>query len=183
MSHKSLEDLLQAVGNPVTLLRNSQTGPYIYPVVPTEFSNWRDEQRAWRETCILFNQSYHMTDMYVQGPDAPALLAKLGVNSFKGFEPDKAKQFVACNYDGFVIGDVVLFHLEKNLFNLVGRPSVHNWVQYHCETGGYNAKVERDERTVARQGPISRKVYRYQVQGPNALKVMEKVTGKPVPDV
>ena len=183
MSHKSLEDLLQAVGSPVKLLRNSQTGPYIYPVVPSEFSNWRDEQRAWRETCILFNQSYHMTDMIVEGPDAPRLLAALGVNSFKGFEPDKAKQFVACNHDGYVIGDVVLFHLERNRFNLVGRPSVHNWVQYHCETGGYDARVERDERTVARPGPVVRKTYRFQVQGPRALDVVSKVSGAPVPDV
>src|SRR5688572_10982375 len=183
MSHKSLEDVLQAVGSPVKLLRESQTGPYIYPVVPTEFSNWRDEQRAWRETAILFNQSYHMTDMYVEGPDAPKLLEKLGVNTFKNFGPEKAKQYVACNYDGYVIGDVVLFHLEQNRFNLVGRPSVHNWVQYHAETGGYNVKLERDERTAARSGPIVRTVYRYQVQGPNALPIMEKVTGKAVPDV
>ena len=42
MSVRSLEDVLQAAGNPVKLLRNSQTGPYIYPVVPPEFSNWRD---------------------------------------------------------------------------------------------------------------------------------------------
>jgi syringate O-demethylase len=183
MSVKSLEDLLQAVGSPVKLLRNSQTGPYIYPVVPTEFSNWRDEQRAWRETCILFNQSYHMTDMYVEGPDALKVLSSLGVNSFKGFGPNKAKQFVACNHDGYVIGDVVLFHLEQDRFNLVGRPSVHNWVQYHCQTGGYDVKVERDERTVARPGPIVRTAYRFQVQGPRALDVIAKATGKPVPDV
>lgn len=183
MGHKSLEDLLQATGNPVKLLRNSQTGPYVYPVVPSEFSNWRNEQRGWQQTCVLFNQSYHMTDMYVEGPDALKLLSDLGVNSFKGFVPDKAKQFVACNYDGYVIGDVVLFCLDTNLFNLVGRPSIHNWVQYHCETGGYNAKVERDERAAARLGPIVRKVYRFQVQGPNAMKVIEKVTGKPAPDI
>ena len=183
MSHKSLEDLIQAVGNPVKLLRNSQTGPYVYPVVPPEYSNWRDEQRAWQQTCVLYNQSYHMTDMYVEGPDALKLLSDLGVNSFQGFVPDKAKQFVACNYDGYVIGDVVLFYLGKNLFNLVGRPSIHSWVQYHCEKGGYNAKVERDERAAARLGPIVRKVYRYQVQGPNAMKVIEKVTGKPAPDL
>jgi glycine cleavage system aminomethyltransferase T len=183
MSHESLEDLLQAVGNPVTLLRNSQTGPYIYPVVPSEFSNWRDEQHAWRESCILFNQSYHMTDMYVEGPDALKLLSTLGVNTFKGFEPSKAKQFVACNPDGYVIGDVILFHLEQNRFNLVGRPSVHNWVQYHCETGGYDVTVERDERTVARSGPIVRKAYRYQVQGPRALEVVAKATGSAVPGV
>jgi len=184
MSQKSLEDLLQSVGNPVTLLRNSQTGPYVYPVVPPEYSNWRDEQRSWRESCILFNQSFHMTDMYVEGPDAPQLLEKLGVNTFKNFGPMKAKQYVPCNYDGYVIGDVVLFHLEQNRFNLVGRPSVHNWVQYHAETGGYNVKLDRDERTVARaDNKVERKQYRFQVQGPNALNVVEKATGKPVPDV
>ena len=185
MSQKSLEDVLQAVGSPVKLLRESPIGPHVYPVVPLEYTNWRDEQRAWRETCILFNQSYHMTDMYVEGPDAPKLLERLGVNTFKNFGPNKAKQYVPVNYDGYVIGDVVLFHLEQNRFNLVGRPSVHNWVQYHAETGKYDVKLERDERTAARTGPnaLVRKVYRYQVQGPNALKVMEKVTSKPVPDV
>jgi glycine cleavage system aminomethyltransferase T len=183
MTHKNLEELLRAGGGAVKVLRNSQTGPYVYPVVPAEFTNWRDEQHAWQHTCVLFNQSYHMTDMYLQGPDALKLLTQLGINSFAGFGPNKAKQFVACNHDGYVIGDVILFHLEKDLFNLVGRPSIHNWVQYHCETGGYNAKVERDERAAARQGPIVRKVYRFQVQGPNALKVIEKVTAKPAPDV
>jgi glycine cleavage system aminomethyltransferase T len=181
--HKSLDDLLQEAGNPVTLLRNSQTGPYVYPVVPSEFSNWRDEQIAWQRTCVLYNQSYHMTDMYLRGPDALRLLSGLGVNSFQGFEPNKAKQFVACNYDGYVIGDVILFYLEKELFNIVGRPSVHNWVQYHAETGHYDVQLERDERSVARPGPIVRKAYRYQVQGPNAMKVIEKVTAKPAPDL
>jgi glycine cleavage system aminomethyltransferase T len=183
VSHRSLEDLLAAVGNPVKLLRNSQTGPYVYPVVPPEYSNWRDEQRAWQQTCVLFNQSYHMTDMYVQGSDALRLLSDLGVNSFKSFEPNRAKQFVACNYDGYVIGDAILFYLDDDLFNLVGRPSVHSWVQYHGETGGYNVTLERDERSVARPGPILRKVYRYQVQGPNAMKVIAKVTGEPAPDL
>src|SRR5207244_9155746 len=131
----------------------------------------------------LFNQSYHMTDMYVEGPDALKLLSDLGVNTFKNFGPNKAKQFVACNYDGYVIGDVILFGLEPNVFNLVGRPSVHNWVQYHCETGGYDAKVTRDERSAARAGSQDRQAYRYQVQGPNAVKVMEKLTGRPVPEV
>ena len=185
MSVRSLEDALHAAGGPVKMLRNSQTGPYIYPVVPPEFSNWRDEQRAWRDSAILFNQSYHMTDMYMEGPDALKVLTMLGINSFKDFGPEKAKQFVPCNYDGHVIGDVILFHLEANRFNLVGRPSVHNWVQYHVETGKYDVKLERDERSAARPGGLGlvRKAYRFQVQGPNALKVMEKATGKAVPNV
>lgn len=183
MSHRNLEEVLQAVGNPVKLLRNSQIGPYVYPVVPPEYTSWRDEQLAWQKSVVLFNQSFHMTDMYVQGPDSLRLLSALGINSFKNFDVDKAKQYVVCNYDGFVIGDVILFYLEKELFNLVGRPSVHNWVQYHCEKGGYNATVERDERAVVRQGPLVRKAYRYQVQGPNAPGLIAKLLDKPVPDI
>lgn len=182
MSKQSLEDLLKKT-TPVKLLRNSAIGPYVYPVVASEYTNWRDEQRAWQKTCVLFNQSYHMTDMYVEGPDALRLLADLGINTFKNFGANKAKQYVCCNPEGYVIGDVILFGLEENLFNLVGRPSVHNWVQYNCEAGGYNATCTRDERAAAQKGPVVRKSYRYQVQGPNALKVMEKVLGGPVPEV
>ena len=44
---KNLEDKLKAAGNAVDMMRNSQIGAYVYPVVAPEFSNWRDEQRAW----------------------------------------------------------------------------------------------------------------------------------------
>ncbi len=183
MNINNLEDLLTSSGGPVKLLRNSQTGPYVYPVVPPEYTNWRDEQHAWQHACVLFNQSYHMTDMYVEGSGALKLFSELGINSFKNFDVNKAKQFVVCNYDGYVIGDVILIHLAENLFNIVGRPSVHNWVRYHAETGGCDVRLELDERAVARQGPIVRKAYRYQVQGPNAMKLIEKVIGKPAPAI
>ena len=83
MSRQSLEDLLHKTGNPVDMLRNSKVGAYVYPVVPAEFTNWRDEQRAWRETCVLFDQSHHMVDLYIEGPDALKLLSHLAINSFK----------------------------------------------------------------------------------------------------
>jgi glycine cleavage system aminomethyltransferase T len=181
MSHQSLADTLKSVASPVEMLRNSQIGPYAFPVVRHEFTNWRDEQRSWRETCALFDQSHHMTDLYVKGPDALKLFSALGVNSFKNFKVNQAKQFVACTPDGYVIGDAILFYLDENSFNLVGRPPAANWVQYNLETGGYNATSERDERSAVNQG--RRKAYRYQVQGPDALHVMEKVTGKPAPEI
>ena len=181
MSQHSLEDRLQTVGNPVDLVRNSQIGPYVYPKVPAEFSNWRDEQHAWRETCALFDQSHHMTDLYIKGPDALKLLSALGVNSFEGFTVDKAKQFVACNPNGYVIGDAILFYLDEDTFSLVGRPSAHNWVQYHGETGDYDVSFDRDERSAV--NPLGRKLYRYQVQGPTAMQVLEQATGGPLPEI
>jgi vanillate/3-O-methylgallate O-demethylase len=182
MSYSNLEELLQAVGNPVELARNSQIGPYVYPAVPAEFSNWRDEQVAWRETAALFDQSHHMTDLTVKGPDTINLFSALGVNSFDGFAPGKAKQFVCCSHDGYVIGDAILFFIEEGTVRLVGRPSAHNWVQYHAETGDYDVELSRDERTAV--NPSGRREwYRYQVQGPTALDVLATANGGSLPEI
>src|SRR5215469_18177565 len=91
---QSLEALLERAGNPVDLLRNSQIGAYVYPVVPSEYTNWRDEQGAWRDSCVLFDQSHHMVEQSVEGPDALKMLSYLAINSFAKFPVDKAKQFV-----------------------------------------------------------------------------------------
>ena len=166
MSERSLQELLDDVGSPAEMLRNSQAGPNVYPGVPAEYTNWRDEQRSWQTTAVLFNQSFHMADLAVEGPDARALLSGLAVNSFENFAVDKAKHFVPCTPEGYVIGDVILFHLGENRFNLVGRAPALNWITYHAETGGYDVQVELDQRSALRTDG-RRKSYRYQVQGPD----------------
>ena len=179
MSHKSLEDLLRSAGNTAQMLRNSQIGAYVYPVVPAEFSNWRDEQRAWRETAVLFDQSHHMVDLHIEGPDALELLSHLAVNTFDNFTVNRAKQFIPCSYDGHVIGDGILFYLARNKFVFVGRAPSANWIQFHGETGGYKVKIEKDDRSPSnpKGKAVVRKSYRFQIQGPNAWKVIEKVHG------
>jgi vanillate/3-O-methylgallate O-demethylase len=182
MAYASLEEKINAVGSPVEMARNSQIGPYVYPKVAAEFSNWREEQIAWRETSALFDQSHHMTDLYIEGPDVIRLLSAVGVNTFENFQVNKAKQLVVCNPNGYVIGDGILFFLDENRVSLVGRPSAHNWVQYHAETGGYDVKLERDERTAV--NPTGRrKIYRFQVQGPTAMETLTKATGGPLPEI
>lgn len=185
MKEKSLEDKLQSSGNPVTMLRNSQIGAYVYPVVPSEYSNWRDEQRAWRETAVLFDQSHHMVNVYVEGPDALKMLSHLGTNSFANFPVNRAKQFSPCSYDGFVIGDGILFHLEENRLVFVGRAPTGNWIQFHGETGGYKVKIEKDDRSPSnpKGKAVVRSCYRFQIQGPNAPQILEKINGGPVPEI
>src|SRR5687768_5736732 len=121
MARQNLEQLLAGTASTVDMLRNSQIGAYIYPVVPNEFTNWRDEQRAWRETVVLFDQTHHMAELMIEGPDALGMLSWLGINSFANFSVDRAKQFVPCSHDGHVIGDVILFHLADQQFLIVGR--------------------------------------------------------------
>ncbi len=185
MKQKSLEDLLQAAENPVDMLRNSQIGAYVYPVVPAEFSNWRDEQRAWRETAVLFDQSHHMANLYVEGPDALKMLSHLATNSFAKFPVNRAKQFSPCSYDGYVIGDGILFHLEEDRLVFVGRAPVSNWLQFHGETGGYDVKIEKDDRSPSnpKGKAVVRSCYRYQIQGPNAPQILQKLNGGPLPEI
>jgi len=185
MSRQSLEDLLRSAGNPVHMLRNSQAGAYVYPVVPTEFTNWRDEQRAWRETAVLFDQSHHMAELTLRGPDALKLATYTTINSFASFGPGKAKQMVPCSYDGYVIGDGILFYLAEQELLFVGRAPTVNWLQFHAETGGFKVDVIRDDRSPShpRGKAVSRRHYRFQIQGPNAAKILEKLNGAPLPDI
>ena len=152
MSHRSLEAVLAAAGGPAQfLLRNSQAGPNVYPGVPAEFTNWRDEQRAWQTTCVLFDQSFHMNDLgisWARRVEAPVRGSQSTAS--RGFTVDRAKHFVPCTPDGFVIGDVPLFALAEDRFNLVGRAPALNWVMYHAETGGYDVEVDLDLRTALR---------------------------------
>src|SRR5437588_10438315 len=113
MAARNLQDVIDDSGNVVELLRNSQIGAYIYPVVPYEFTNWRREQRAWRETTVLYDQSHHMVNLFLRGPGALQLISDTGINSVANFPVDMAKQFVPCSPSGHVIGDGILFHLDE----------------------------------------------------------------------
>jgi len=181
---QSLEELLKTK-SPVDLLRNSQIGAYVYPVVPAEYTNWRDEQRAWRDTCVLFDQSHHMANVYMEGPDAVKLASYLGFNSFAKFPVDRAKQLAPCSHDGHVIGDGILFHLEPNKLVFVGRAPAASWIQFQAETGGFNVTTQLDNRSPSNPGgkAVIRTCYRYQIQGPNAWKVIEKLNGAPPAEI
>jgi vanillate/3-O-methylgallate O-demethylase len=185
MQHRSLNDLLQSVENPVRMLRNSQIGAYVYPVVPTEFSNWRAEQQAWRESAVLFDQSHHMAEITLTGPDALKLCSHATINSFTNFVPGKAKQMIPVSHDGFVIGDGILFYLAENELLFVGRAPTVNWLQFHAETGGYDVAVFRDDRSPSQPNgrSVTRRHFRYQVQGPHAASVLTKLNGGSLPDI
>jgi glycine cleavage system aminomethyltransferase T len=176
----SLDDAIRAAGDPLTLLRSGRSGAYPFPI-RAEFTNWRDEQESWRNSAALMDLSHHMTDLTVNGPDCYRLLSDLGANSFTGFGPMRAKQFITVNHDGYMIGDCILFCLGDNLVRIVGRPPALNWIQFHAETGGYDVTVGRDERTA--QNPNGRELYRLQLQGPHAAAIFEKVNGGPMPDI
>jgi vanillate/3-O-methylgallate O-demethylase len=182
MSGASLENVLLAAGNPVEMLRNSQLGAYVYPVVAPEFHNWRDEQWAWQHSAVLFDQSHHMVNLYLRGKDALRLLSDTMINTSKGWAVNKAKQYVPTTPYGHVIGDGIIFWLAEEEFLYVGRAPASNWLRYHAATGGYDVQVELDDRSPMRPmgKPVTRSCWRFQIQGPSAWAIIEKLNGGPV---
>src|SRR3569833_3026890 len=182
---KNLVELILAAGDVVSLMRISLIGAYVFPVGAPEFSNWRDEQGAWRNTCVLFDQSHHMVNLFVEGPDTVKLLSHLSTNSFKNFNVDQAKQFAPVTPYGPVIGDGILFYLAENSMVYVGRNPAANWIEFHAKTGGYDVKTTYDDRSPSRPmgKPVTRSFYRYQIQGPKAQDVIKKLNGGVFPDI
>jgi vanillate/3-O-methylgallate O-demethylase len=183
MAPKNLQDVIDAAGNPVELLRNSQIGSYIYPVVPADFQNWIKEQKAWRDTAVLYDQSHHMDNLFLKGSDAIKLISNTIINSTAVFPVNKAKQYVPTTAGGHVIGDGILFREAEDEYVYVGRSPAANWLLYHGETGGYkNLEIVTDRRSPSRPygHAVSREYYRFQIQGPNAWQVIEKLNGGPL---
>ncbi|MGP4007196.1 aminomethyl transferase family protein [Streptomyces sp. 4N124] len=176
----SLEEEINNAGGALALLRQGRSGAYPFPI-KAEFTNWRDEQEAWRNSAALMDLSHHMTDLLVQGPDTYTLLQHLGANSFEGFGPDSAKQLIAVRPDGYMIGDCILFCAGDHDVRIVGRPPALNWVEFNASTGDWDVTVRRDERTV--NNPKGRDLFRLQLQGPHAAAIFEKVNGGPMPDI
>ncbi len=172
-SNRSAADAIAEAGGAVQALRNAQAKPTVFPVQP-EFTNWRSEQHAWRTGVALLDQSHHMTDLFISGPDALKLLSDTGINNFSRFRPMMAKQFVAVNHEGYLIGDAVLVHLEEDSFDLIGWHMVIDWVQFIGETGGYDVTFERDASSAVRDGDPT--LYRFEVQGPLAEQLMQKAS-------
>ena len=183
----SLQDLIDATPDLAGYLYNDTPGPHsraragLTPV-PAEFSNWRDEQRAWRESAILFDQSHHMPELYVKGPDALRLLNRIGANSLANLTPGRAKQFIGCNPRGQVIGDCILYDLGGQTYELISSMPLLNWVEYQAQASGFDVVVERDNNTSDNPAG-SRRKFRFQLDGPAASEIFNEVVEGGAPEI
>jgi glycine cleavage system aminomethyltransferase T len=185
MTIESLAQAITRVGSPVELLRNQNWPAFTFPVAP-EFTNWRDEQRAWNTSVALMDQSHHMTQLFLWGEDLIPMLTGISPNTFATFRPGVAKQLISVNKDGYLIGDGILFYIAEGEDGLVlvGHHILIDWVRFNVEkarAAGKDVHMRLDPNSHMRQGPPT--FYRYELQGPEADVVMEKVFGGPVPDV
>jgi vanillate/3-O-methylgallate O-demethylase len=167
---QTLEEAIREYSTPIEALRESDIVANPTPkgrAKPREFTNWMDEQLSWKETCFIGDWSF-MPDLHVEGPEALDLFKDLTVNTFEDFEIGKAKHAVQCNDDGHVIGDGILYRYGEDEYRT---QHLAAWPQYNAEKHGYDVTTGVHDTFI------------YQVQGPNAAKVVDAVTDDSLLDI
>jgi len=162
------------------MLRANPGGRFAFPI-DAEFTNWQEEQRAWRSSVVLQDMSFHMTAIHLEGADAIEFISHLGTNSFKSFGPMQAKQLILCNEEGYLVGDAILTCEASGKLIVVGRPEGVGWVRFQAANTDYDVNITQIETPTPNL--TERATYRYQVQGPNADLLLEELNGGPLPDI
>lgn len=182
MPAPTLQDGIDAAGSPVALLWKPGSPPWMPEVIAPEYTGWRQEQTAWHETVALSDLSHHMSDTVFEGPDTTRLLAAVSANNYASFAVGQAKQFIPVSSGGKLVMDGILLREAEQRYTLSGVSAAQNWVKYHAETGGYDVSFTTDPESSLRGG-ADPKLFRYQIQGPLAGELVERLFGAPLPPV
>jgi len=133
-----------------------------------QYSDWMDEQMSWKQTCYIGDWSF-LRDLVVEGPEALKLFSAISVNSFAKFDIGQAKHMIYCSERGKVIHQGILMRVgEQKFYNQSGS----SWyTEFMLGKHNYDATCHIQE------------TFNYQVSGPNALYVVEKVAGESLRDI
>ncbi len=180
MTPPTLQEAIDQAGSPMKLLWKPAAPAWRPPVVPTEFVGWRKEQNANFETAGLSDLSHHMDDTFIQGPDATKLLSENSVNDYVRFAVGQAKQLIAVTERGKLVNDCIVTKEGENAYTIVGAPPAQSWIRYHAGAGRYDVEITTDPNSMIRKGdPV---LFRYQLQGPNAMEIAQAAFDKPIPE-
>lgn len=147
-----------------------QLGAKIVPFagyhMPLQYSSVIDEHKKVRNDVGIFDVS-HMGEFIIEGPNALALIQKISSNDAAKLEIGAAQYSCMPNHEGGIVDDLIIYQLADEKYMLVVNASNiekdWNWIQKHNEA---SVKMEN----------ISSSMALFAVQGPIALKVLQKIT-------
>ena len=151
-------------------LFSSYLSSYDYGAHPFEYTGWRNETNAWKESCYI-NSSLNPTDtQWLKGPDALKFLSDHCVNNFEKFPVGTGKHGIMCNKDGFVMTDGIILRLDEDEFMLywLSLP-----VPYYLSKGNYDVQHKI----------ITGSKYLFQLCGPRSLEIVEAATNENLHDI
>ena len=134
--------------------------------MPVEYSGITDEHLTVRNSVGVFDVS-HMGEIWVKGPGALKYLQYVTTNDVSRLVPGKAHYSCFPNGKGGIVDDLIVYYFEPEKYMLVVNASNvekdFNWLVQHRQAG-----MELEN--------ASSKISQLAVQGPDAGKVLQKIT-------
>jgi aminomethyltransferase len=134
--------------------------------MPVEYSGIRDEHMTVRNAVGVFDVS-HMGEFWVKGPKALDLIKKVSSNDPSVLRPGQAQYTCFPNGKGGIVDDLLVYCLSNEQYLMVVNASNiqkdWDWVNQQNEFG---AVLEN----------VSDAVSQLAVQGPKAIKTLQKLT-------
>ncbi|MBN2776032.1 MAG: glycine cleavage system aminomethyltransferase GcvT [Bacteroidales bacterium] len=146
--------------------------------MPIEFTGINDEHFACREKIGLFDVS-HMGEFWVKGPKAFEFIQKVTSNNVADLFDGKVQYSCFPNDQGGIVDDLLVYRFDENNYLLVVNAANidkdWNWCVKHATEMGLEIGTELQN--------ASENICQLAVQGPYALKAMQKLTDANVIDM
>jgi aminomethyltransferase len=140
--------------------------PFAGYEMPLEFSGVSKEHIHVRQKVGVFDVS-HMGEIWVTGDAAPAFVQHVTSNDIQKLTPGKIQYSCFPNGNGGIVDDLLVYKFEEKKFLLVVNASNilkdWNWLLENNELG-------------AELSNASDNISQLAIQGPDALKVLQKIT-------
>ena len=120
------------------LALGARMAPFAGWDMPIQYSGVREEHRAVRAACGIFDVS-HMGQIGVRGPDAAAFLQATLTNDIDALAVGDGQYTLVCREDGGVIDDLIVYRLGEDEFLIVCNAAnvepVHTWIAGRATPG------------------------------------------------
>ena len=143
--------------------------------MPIEYSGIKDEHVTVREKLGVFDVS-HMGEFWVKGPKAFDLIQKLTSNNVSDLSNGKVQYSCFPNGKGGIVDDLLVYKINDETYLLVVNAANidkdWSWCEKHA--------IEMDMKIGKELYNASDEICQLAVQGPLALKAMQKLTDSSV---
>ncbi len=146
--------------------------------MPIEFSGIADEHNAVRQNVGVFDVS-HMGEVWVKGPNALAFLQHVTSNDVGALYDGKVQYSCFPNGKGGIVDDLLVYQIDAETYLLVINASniEKDWAHLcsHAEKFGITVGKELYN--------ASDEIAQLAIQGPNAMKLVQRLCAEPVEDM
>ncbi|MDQ1772808.1 glycine cleavage system aminomethyltransferase GcvT [Labilibaculum sp. A4] len=156
----------------------AKMAPFAGYNMPIEYTGINDEHKCVREKLGVFDVS-HMGEFWVKGPKAFSFVQKLTTNDVAALSDGKVQYSCFPNGKGGIVDDLLVYQIDSETYLLVVNAANiekdWNWCCKNAEEMGLEVGTELYN--------ASDEICQLAVQGPLALKAMQKIVDRPIEDM